>query len=211
MEQDARDQPHRRLPCRARIPQTARRSQGITRNRARMAPQRRHRIHWQHRCVPSHASLAPLFDHLSFSPTSAGEFGEASHADYAASKSALTHGLQLSLKNEIVRSVHPRARVNTVAPGWVRTQMAEESMRDEAVRYQAMATYVCCALFSLAKIANDISFQYAAEQDCRARRGGDSSRVFGVASGCRAHDWSGCHDPRRHGRYVSLPRISMEY
>lgn len=26
--------------------------------------------------------------------------------------------------------------------------MAEESMRDEAVRYQAMATYVCCAFFS---------------------------------------------------------------
>ncbi|KAI5450121.1 hypothetical protein NCC49_003748 [Naganishia albida] len=75
-----------------------------------------------------------------FVGSTAGEYGEASHADYAASKSGLTHGLQLSLKNEIVRSVHPRARVNTVAPGWVRTKMAEESMRDEAVRYQAMAT-----------------------------------------------------------------------
>ncbi|KAJ9099144.1 hypothetical protein QFC21_004023 [Naganishia friedmannii] len=68
-----------------------------------------------------------------------GEFGEACHADYAASKSALTHGLQLSLKNEIVQ-LHPRARVNTVAPGWVRTKMAEESMKDERIKYQALAT-----------------------------------------------------------------------
>ncbi|KAJ9116323.1 hypothetical protein QFC22_004763 [Naganishia vaughanmartiniae] len=71
--------------------------------------------------------------------STAGEFGEAGHADYAASKSALTHGLQLSLKNEIVQ-LHPRARVNTVAPGWVRTKMAEESMKDERIKYQALAT-----------------------------------------------------------------------
>jgi NAD(P)-dependent dehydrogenase (short-subunit alcohol dehydrogenase family) len=79
--------------------------------------------------------------HLFLDPPPAGEFGEAGHADYAASKSALTHGLQLSLKNEIVK-LHPRARVNTVAPGWVRTKMAEESMKDERIKYQALATYV---------------------------------------------------------------------
>ncbi|KAJ9092957.1 hypothetical protein QFC19_008555 [Naganishia cerealis] len=71
--------------------------------------------------------------------STAGEFGEACHADYAASKSALTHGLQLSLKNEIVQ-ISPRGRVNTVAPGWVRTKMAEESMKDERIKYQALAT-----------------------------------------------------------------------
>lgn len=60
-------------------------------------------------------------------------------ADYASSKSALTHGLMLSLKNEIVK-IHPKGRVNTVAPGWVATAMAEKSMADPDVRYQAMAT-----------------------------------------------------------------------
>src|SRR5512135_1778234 len=43
--------------------------------------------------------------------STAGLFGEAGHADYAAAKSAIAHGLLLSLKNEVVR-VAPRARVN---------------------------------------------------------------------------------------------------
>ena len=49
--------------------------------------------------------------------STAGLFGEAGHADYAAAKSAVVQGLLLSLKNEIVR-VAPRARVNAVCPGW---------------------------------------------------------------------------------------------
>ena len=48
--------------------------------------------------------------------STAGLFGEAGHADYAAAKSAIAHGLLLSLKNEVVR-VAPRARVNVVCPG----------------------------------------------------------------------------------------------
>src|SRR5689334_25448738 len=43
--------------------------------------------------------------------STAGLVGEAGHADYAAAKSAIVHGLLLSLKNEVVR-VAPRARVN---------------------------------------------------------------------------------------------------
>jgi 3-oxoacyl-[acyl-carrier protein] reductase len=35
--------------------------------------------------------------------STAGIFGEAGHADYASAKSALLHGLLLSLKNEVVR------------------------------------------------------------------------------------------------------------
>ncbi len=49
--------------------------------------------------------------------STAGLFGEAGHADYAAAKSAILGGLLLSLKNEVVRR-HPGARVNAVAPGW---------------------------------------------------------------------------------------------
>ena len=59
---------------------------------------------------------------LVFVGSTAGVFGEAGHADYAAAKSAITGGLLLSLKNEIVR-IAPRGRVNAVAPGWTETPM----------------------------------------------------------------------------------------
>src|SRR4051794_7806704 len=49
--------------------------------------------------------------------STAGIFGEAGHADYASCKAAITGGLLLSLKNEVVETA-PNARVNLVAPGW---------------------------------------------------------------------------------------------
>ena len=61
--------------------------------------------------------------------STAGIFGEAGHADYAAAKSAVLHGLLLSLKNEVVR-VAPNARVNAVAPGWTQTPMARREVDD---------------------------------------------------------------------------------
>lgn len=66
--------------------------------------------------------------------STAGIFGEAGHADYAASKSALVYGLARTLKNEICR-IAPRGRVNVVAPGWTRTKMTEQQTSDpEQVR-----------------------------------------------------------------------------
>ena len=61
--------------------------------------------------------------------STAGLVGEAGHADYAAAKSALAGGLLLSLKNEIVR-VAPQGRVNTVCPGWTRTEMTRDALED---------------------------------------------------------------------------------
>jgi 3-oxoacyl-[acyl-carrier protein] reductase len=61
--------------------------------------------------------------------STAGIFGEAGHADYAAAKSAIAHGLLLSLKNEVVR-VAPRARVNCVCPGWTRSPMTRREIED---------------------------------------------------------------------------------
>jgi 3-oxoacyl-[acyl-carrier protein] reductase len=58
---------------------------------------------------------------LVFVGSTAGAFGEAGHADYAAAKAALV-GLMLSLKNEVVR-VAPLARVNAVFPGWTESPM----------------------------------------------------------------------------------------
>jgi len=64
--------------------------------------------------------------------STAGVFGEAGHADYAAAKSGILHGLLPSLKNEIVR-VAPRARVNAVAPGWTESPMTRGSLTSETV------------------------------------------------------------------------------
>jgi len=60
--------------------------------------------------------------------STAGRFGEAGHADYAAAKAAIGNGLLLSLKNEIAP-----ARVNVVAPGWTVSPMTEASLTDELV------------------------------------------------------------------------------
>jgi 3-oxoacyl-[acyl-carrier protein] reductase len=55
--------------------------------------------------------------------STAGVFGEPSHADYAAAKSAMAYGLTRSLKSEIARiaphtSKYCGGRVNCICPGW---------------------------------------------------------------------------------------------
>ncbi|VDB85067.1 unnamed protein product [Peniophora sp. CBMAI 1063] len=74
-----------------------------------------------------------------FVGSTAGKFGEAGSADFASSKSVLMYGLTLTLKNEIVR-IAPRARVNTVAPGWVRTPAVAHKLDDPSILYKALAT-----------------------------------------------------------------------
>ena len=64
--------------------------------------------------------------------STAGLVGEAGHADYAAAKSAVVHGLLLSLKNEIVR-IAPRGRVNAVAPGWTVSPMTRGMVEEEQI------------------------------------------------------------------------------
>ncbi|KAL1938354.1 hypothetical protein VTO73DRAFT_11805 [Trametes versicolor] len=71
--------------------------------------------------------------------STAGKYGELGHADYSATKSAMMYGLCLTLKNEIVK-IAPKGRVNAIAPGWVKTPMAEESLKDPNVVYRALAT-----------------------------------------------------------------------
>jgi 3-oxoacyl-[acyl-carrier protein] reductase len=64
--------------------------------------------------------------------STAGIFGEAGHADYAAAKSAILVGLLLSLKNEITR-IAPLARVNAVAPGWTESPMTRGLVDEERI------------------------------------------------------------------------------
>lgn len=54
--------------------------------------------------------------------STAGIFGEAGHADYAAAKGGILTGLLLSAKNEAAR-IGDGVRVNAVAPGWTITPM----------------------------------------------------------------------------------------
>ncbi len=65
--------------------------------------------------------------------STAGRFGEAGHADYAAAKAAIQGGLLLSLKNEAAR-LGPGVRVNAVAPGWTVSPMTRGLLTDEDVR-----------------------------------------------------------------------------
>eukprot|EP00732_Lithocolla_globosa_P005267 Lithocolla_globosa_v1_NODE_5346_length_1257_cov_10.846922.p1 type:complete len:272 gc:universal NODE_5346_length_1257_cov_10.846922:110-925(+) len=89
--------------------------------------------------------------------STAGKFGEAYHSDYSATKSAMMYGLTLSLKNEIVK-IAPRGRVNTVAPGWVRTPMAEKAMNDLNILHQALASSPLAKVSSTEDIARAILF-----------------------------------------------------
>jgi 3-oxoacyl-[acyl-carrier protein] reductase len=64
--------------------------------------------------------------------STAGRFGEAGHADYAAAKAAIQGGLLLSLKNEVAR-LRPGVRVNAVAPGWTVSPMTRGLLEPEDV------------------------------------------------------------------------------
>lgn len=71
--------------------------------------------------------------------STAGLFGEAGSADYAAAKGAINTGLLLSLKNEAAR-IGDGVRVNVVAPGWTVTpQRAEAGIAPDLVE-RATAT-----------------------------------------------------------------------
>jgi 3-oxoacyl-[acyl-carrier protein] reductase len=65
--------------------------------------------------------------------STAGRFGEAGHADYAAAKAAIQGGLLLSLKNEVAR-LGARVRVNAVAPGWTVSPMTRGLLGEDDVR-----------------------------------------------------------------------------
>lgn len=65
--------------------------------------------------------------------STAGQRGEAFHADYAASKGAL-----ISLTKSVAVELAPRdVTVNCVAPGWIDTEMVERPMAEGRARIEA--------------------------------------------------------------------------
>ncbi len=89
--------------------------------------------------------------------STAGIFGEEHHADYSSAKSALMYGMTKSAKNEIVR-IHPMGRVNAVAPGWVRTPMAEGALADTKMVNRVLSTMALRKIATPEDVANATLF-----------------------------------------------------
>jgi 3-oxoacyl-[acyl-carrier protein] reductase len=108
--------------------------------------------------------------------STAGLFGEAGHADYAAAKAAIAHGLLLSLKNEVVATA-PRARVNVVAPGWTVSPMTASALTPELVGRVT-------ATMALRKMAEAADVAHAVAWLCSPRAAGHvTGQVVTVAGG----------------------------
>lgn len=77
--------------------------------------------------------------------STAGVFGEAGHADYAAAKSAVAFGLTRTLKNEIARlAPHTKdycgGRVNCLCPGWTIVPRNARQLSNAAMVRKVTAT-----------------------------------------------------------------------
>jgi 3-oxoacyl-[acyl-carrier protein] reductase len=108
--------------------------------------------------------------------STAGIFGEAGHADYAAAKAGITQGLLLSLKNEVVASA-PLARVNLVAPGWTISPMTAGELTEEAIA-RVTATMPLRKVATAEDVACSIAFL------CSPRASGHvTGQVITVAGG----------------------------
>jgi len=89
----------------------------------------------------------------------AGTFGVSGNADYAASKSAIQYGLVQSLVKDVVQ-IHPRARVNAVAPGPVDTPQFRKECADDkmALWVEAQATVALKQPVAIDSVARSILF-----------------------------------------------------
>ena len=95
--------------------------------------------------------------------STAGVFGEAGHADYAAAKSAMAYGLTRTAKNEIARlAPHTReycgGRVNCVCPGWTVVPRNEAKLGDPAIVRKVTATMALPKIGRPQDIANAVVF-----------------------------------------------------
>lgn len=95
--------------------------------------------------------------------STAGVFGEAGHADYAAAKSAVAYGLTRTAKNEIAR-LAPRTRdycggrVNCVCPGWTVVPRNEAKLGDAAVVRKVTSTMALPKIARPSDIAHAVVF-----------------------------------------------------
>jgi 3-oxoacyl-[acyl-carrier protein] reductase len=92
--------------------------------------------------------------HIVLVSSTAGQRGEAFHADYAASKGAIismTKGLATELASAGIQ-------VNCVAPGWVATEMSAPAMNDPATRERVLSVIPLRRIADPREIAGPILF-----------------------------------------------------
>jgi 3-oxoacyl-[acyl-carrier protein] reductase len=105
--------------------------------------------------------------------STAGQRGEAYHCDYAATKGALISMVK-GLSTELARH---HIYVNSVAPGWVDTDMARPAMDDPATAKKVLATIPLGRIGTPEEIAGPVLFL------CTPLAGFVTGEVFNVNGG----------------------------
>lgn len=95
--------------------------------------------------------------------STAGVFGEASHADYASAKSAMAFGMTRTLKNEISRIAPHTAdycggRINCVCPGWTVVPRTAPKLTDATAVRKVTSTMALPQIARPEDIANMVVF-----------------------------------------------------
>ena len=111
--------------------------------------------------------------HVVLIASTAAQRGEAVHADYAASKGAL-----ISLTKSLSSELGPQGILcNCVAPGWVRTEMSEGTLKDPVASEKALGLIPLGRAAEPEEIAGPVVFL------CTKWAGFVSGEVFNVNGG----------------------------
>lgn len=111
--------------------------------------------------------------HIVLISSTAGQRGEAFHADYAASKGALI-SMTKGLSTELARH---HIYVNCVAPGWVDTDMAKPAMGDPEISKRVLSTIPMGRIGTPDEIAGPVLFL------CTPLAGFITGEIFNVNGG----------------------------
>jgi 3-oxoacyl-[acyl-carrier protein] reductase len=103
---------------------------------------------------PLEAGTDDTKGHIVLISSTAGQRGEANHADYAVTKGAL-----ISLTKSLSSELAPRGiRVNCVAPGWVATEMSASTLDDPGIGSKIAAGIPVGRVASAREIAGPVLF-----------------------------------------------------
>jgi len=111
--------------------------------------------------------------HIVLVSSTSGQRGEAFHVDYSASKGALI-SMTKSLSSELIRQ---GIYVNSVAPGWVDTDMSAGALADPTISAAVLGTIPMGRVGTPAEIAGPILFL------CSEMAGFMSGEIFNVNGG----------------------------
>src|SRR5881398_360512 len=117
--------------------------------------------------------LGPAAGHIVLVSSTAGQRGEAFHCDYAATKGALISMVK-GLSTELARHA---IYVNSVAPGWVDTDMSAPAIRDPEISKRVYSTIPLGRVGKPEEIAATVLFL------CSEHAGFITGEVFNVNGG----------------------------